>query len=171
VVGREQRQASDFLMTQVPDATMTTPTDDRTISFLGNNEITVLLSERETAGAYCVLQLTIQPRGGATALHTDRWIETFHVIDGAVEWTLERDGHLGTWIAGPGETVVVPVGAKHRFSGAGDRPSRLLTVGPADFERFFRALAGAWSGPYDRQQTPKAIGPVFAAFGMQLCEP
>jgi quercetin dioxygenase-like cupin family protein len=149
---------------------MTTLTDDRTIQFLGNNDITVLVSERETGGKYCVLELTIQPGGGATALHTDRWVETFHVVEGAVEWTLERGGRLETWVAGPGETVVVPVGAKHKFRGGGDRPSRLLTVGPAEFERFFRSLAAAWSGPYDRERTPAAVGPVFQAFGMQLCD-
>lgn len=143
--------------------------DERVIRFLGNNEIAVLVSSAETSDAYCVLELTIQPRGGATALHTDGWVEAFHLIEGAVEWTVEREGRLVTWTARPGETVVVPIGAKHRFAGAGDRPARLLAIGPAAFERFFRALAAAWSGPYDRDATPQAVAPVFAAFGMQLC--
>ena len=143
--------------------------DDRVIRFLGNNEITVLASGDETGGAYCVMELTTQPRGGATALHTDRWVETFHVIEGQVEWTVERDAQLVTWVAERGETIVVPQGAKHRFAGAGDVPSRMLTVGPAVFEQFFRALAAAWRGPYDRERTPQAVGPVFEAFGMQVC--
>jgi quercetin dioxygenase-like cupin family protein len=142
--------------------------DDRTIRFLGNNEINVLVSSEETGDAYCVLELIIQPRGGATALHTDEWIETFHLIEGEVEWTLEREGELVTWLARAGETVVVPIGAKHRFAGAGETPSRMLAIGPANFERFFRALAAAWSGPYDREKTPSAVGPVFEKFGMHL---
>lgn len=146
-------------------------TDERTIHFLGNNEIRVLVGSHETDDEYCVLELTIQPRGGATALHTDRWTEMFHVIEGAVEWTLERNGELATWTARPGETVIVPPGAKHSFAGAGNGPSRLLAVGPADFEAFFRALAAAWEGPYDREQTPRAVGPVFERFGMQMCAP
>ncbi len=143
-------------------------TSDRVIRFLGNNEITVLVSGEESGGGYCVLELVVQPGGGATALHTDRWIETFHVVEGAVEWTLERDGRLETWTAEPGDTIVVPRGRKHRFAGAGDAPSRMLTVGPSEFEAFFRALAAAWSGPYDRERTPAAVGPVFESFGMRL---
>lgn len=141
---------------------------DRVIRFLGNNEITVLVSGEESGGGYCVMELVIQPGGGATALHTDRWVETFHVLEGEVEWTVARDGRLVTWLAHPGETIVVPTGVEHRFVGAGDSPSRMLTIGPAEFERFFRALAAAWQGPYDRERTPAAVGPVFGAFGMRL---
>jgi quercetin dioxygenase-like cupin family protein len=141
---------------------------DRIIRFLGNNEITVLVSGEESGGGYSVMELVVQPGGGANALHTDHWVETFHLLEGEVEWTLERDGRLVTWFAHPGETVVVPSGVKHRFAGAGDTPSRMLAVGPAEFERFFRALAAAWSGPYDRERTPGAVGPVFESFGMQL---
>jgi quercetin dioxygenase-like cupin family protein len=114
------------------------------------------------------MELVIQPRGGATALHTDRWFEVFHVIDGEVEWTIERNGHRKTWVATKGETVCVPPGAKHRFAGAGEGPSRLLTIGPSEYEQFFRALGAAWKGPYDRERTPQAVGPVFARFGMEL---
>ncbi len=145
--------------------------DDRIIRFLGNNEVKVLVSGRETDDAYCVLELITQPRGGATALHTDSWIETFYVLEGEVEWTLEKDGAIVTWLARPGEAIVVPRGAKHRFAGAGDGPSRMLALGVPRFEEFFRALAAAWPGPYDRERTPAAVGPVFEAFGMRLCTP
>lgn len=146
-------------------------TFDRVIRFLGNNEITPLVSAADAGGAYCVLELRIQPGGGATALHTDRWVETFHLVEGEVEWTVDRDGRLETWLARPGETVVVPPGAKHRFAGAGNGPSRMITVGPAEFEQFFRALEEAWKGPYDRERTPAAVAPVFEAFGMRLAAP
>jgi quercetin dioxygenase-like cupin family protein len=149
---------------------MTTIRDDaRRIRFLGNNEITVLVSGSESGGAFCLMELVVQPHGGATALHTDRWVEVFHVLDGAVEWTVERDGGLETWIAEQGETIVVPAGAKHRFAGAGDAPCRMLTMGQPEFEAFVRALAAAWSGPFDRERTPAAVGPVFERFGMRLC--
>jgi quercetin dioxygenase-like cupin family protein len=146
-------------------------TDGSVIRFLGDNEIRVLVSSEESGGAYCIMELIVQPRGGATVLHTDRWMETFHVIDGEVEWTAERDGQLATWIARHGETIVVPSGMKHKFAGAGDGPSRMLTVGTADYEQFFRALAAAWQGPYDRDRTPQAVGPVFEKFGMRICTP
>lgn len=141
---------------------------DRTVHFLGDNEAVVLVSGEETGGGYCIMEVVVQPRGGATALHTDRWIETFQVIDGEVEWTVERGGELTTWLARPGETIVVPRGVKHRFAGAGESSSRMLAIGPAEFEAFFRALAAAWEGPYDRERTPAAVGPVFEAFGMRL---
>jgi quercetin dioxygenase-like cupin family protein len=143
--------------------------DERVIHFLGNNEITVLVSSGESGDSFSVMELVIQPRGGATALHTDGWIEVFHVLEGEVEWTLERDGRMQTWVARPGETIVVPRGAKHRFAGAGTGPSRMLTIGGPEYEAFFRALAAAWTGPYDREKTPQAVGPVFARFGMELC--
>jgi quercetin dioxygenase-like cupin family protein len=143
--------------------------DSRTIRFLGNNQITVLVSGEESGGEFCLMELEIQPGGGATALHTDRWVEVFHVLEGDVEWTMERDGALATWHARSGETIRVPRGVKHRFAGAGKGPSRMLTVGTPEFEEFFRALADAWRGPYDREKTPQAVGPVFQRFGMQLC--
>jgi len=142
---------------------------ERVIHFLGNNEITVLVSGRESGGAFSVMELVIQPRGGANVLHTDRWTEVFHVLEGEVEWTLERNGRIESWVAKRGETVCVPPGAKHKFAGAGDRPARLLTIGTPEYEEFFRALAAAWVGPYDREKTPAAVGPVFARFGMELC--
>jgi quercetin dioxygenase-like cupin family protein len=141
---------------------------ERVIRFLGNNELTVLVSGEESGGGYCVLELVVQPDGGATALHTDRWVETFHVLEGVVTWTLERDGRLKSWTAERGETIVVPAGKKHRFAGAGTAPSRMLAIGPAEFEQFFRALASAWSGPYDRERTPAAVAPVFERFGMKM---
>lgn len=147
----------------------TATTDTRHIQFLGNNDITVLVSAKESGGGFAVMELTIQPGGGATALHTDDWVEVFHVVEGDVEWTLERGGELRTWHARPGDTVVAPRGAKHRFRGAGTTPSRMLTVGPPAFEQFFRALAEAWQGPYDRERTPAAVGPVFERFGMRIC--
>ena len=143
--------------------------DSRTIHFLGNNEITVLVSGSESGGAFSLMELVVQPRGGANALHTDRWVEVFHVLDGEVEWTLERDGSLDSWIARRGETIVVPIGARHRFAGAGERPCRMLTMGTPEYEQFFRALAVAGLGPFYRERTPQAVGPVFARFGMQLC--
>jgi quercetin dioxygenase-like cupin family protein len=142
--------------------------DTRIIRFLGNNEIRVLVSAEESGDQYCVLELEVQPGGGATSLHTDAWIETFHVVEGAIEWTVERDGGLVTWEATRGETIVIPRRVKHRFAGAGERSSRMLSVGPPEFERFFRALSEAWAGPYDRERTPQAVGPVFEEFGMQM---
>lgn len=146
-----------------------TANDSRHIHFLGNNEITVLVTGSESGGAFSLMELVVQPRGGANALHTDHWVEVFHVLDGETEWTLERDGSLDSWIARRGDTVVVPAGAKHRFAGAGDRPCRMLTMGPAEYEQFFRALGDAWKGPFDPQRTPQAVGPVFEKFGMRMC--
>jgi len=158
-------------MTRYDQTAPSTPGEaGRVIHFLGNNEIRVLVSGHESDDAFALMELTVQPRGGATALHTDRWVEVFHVLDGEVEWTIERDGRLDTWIARPGETICVPRGTKHRFAGAGDRPSRMLTIGTPEYEQFFRALGAAWTGPYDRDRTPRAVGPVFARFGMELCQ-
>lgn len=143
--------------------------DSRQIQFLGNNHITVLVSGEESGGAFSLMELRVQPGGGATALHTDRWVEVFYVLEGDVEWTMDRDGALTTWHARPGDTIRVPRGVRHRFAGSGTVPSRMLTLGKPEYEEFFRALAAAWAGPYDRERTPQAVSPVFQRFGMQLC--
>jgi quercetin dioxygenase-like cupin family protein len=147
---------------------ISTTNDARHVRFLGNNEINVLVSAAESGGDFALMELTIQPGGGATALHTDDWVEVFYVLEGEVEWTMEQGGALRTWRARSGETIRVPRGVKHRFAGVGDTPSRMLTVGTPAFEQFFRALAAAWSGPYDRERTPAAVGPVFERFGMRV---
>ncbi len=141
---------------------------DRTIRFLGNNEARVLVSGEEADGAYCVMELLAQP-GGGNKLHTDDFTETFHVIEGDVEWTVqEDDGSLRTWRTGPGETVILPKGSKHSWAGAGDGPSRILAIGTPAWEAFFRALEEAWPGPYDREATPAAVGPVFERYGVHF---
>ncbi len=89
--------------------------------------------------------------------------------DSRVEPIRDAVGRLVTWLAQPGEAIVVPSGVGHQFVGPGDAPSRVRAVGPAQFEQFFRALATAWAGPYDRDKTPAAVAPVFAGFGMQMC--
>ena len=148
----------------------TNPADDRTICFLGNNVIRVLVSGPEIGGAYCVLEEIAQPGGGGNALHTDPFLETRYVLEGAVEFTVEREGQLETWVAGPGETISVPPGAKHRFVGAGDGPCRMLLIARPEMEAFVRALAAAWPGPYDRAETPKVVGPLFSQFGVHFCK-
>ena len=142
----------------------------RAIHFLGNNVVRVLVSGDDADGAYCVLEMITQPGGGATALHIDRFAETFHVLEGEVEWTLERAGTLETWIAQPGETICVPHGVPHRFVGRGAAASRMLAIGVPRFEQFFRALSEAWQGPYDRQATPAAVAPVFERFGVSFID-
>lgn len=144
--------------------------ENRTIRFLGNNVANVLVSGEQTDGAFCVMELITQPRGGATALHTDPFFETWYVLDGEVEWTVERDGQFVTWQAKPGELIMIPLDLKHRFAGAGETPSRMLGIGLPAFEHFFRALAAAWQGPYDRERTPGAVGPVFEKFGVRFFE-
>ena len=130
-----------------------------------------LLPALLTSGAFTLMSTVIlrDMHAGIGPLSADRWLETFHVIEGEVEWTLERNGDLVTWLANQGETIVVPPGMKHRFAGAGYAPSRMLTIGPPEYEQFFRALAAAWQGPYDREKTPQAVGPVFEKFGMRIC--
>jgi quercetin dioxygenase-like cupin family protein len=168
-LGHEHRSCGIPLRFACRGAITVAVSSERVFRFLGNNEIKVLVSGRESGDAFSVMELVVQPKGGATALHTDRWMEVFHVLDGEVEWTLERDGRLDSWVALRGETIVVPRGAKHRFAGAGEGPCRMLTIGPPEYESFFRALAAAWTGPYDRERRPQAVAPVFEQFGMQLC--
>ena len=137
-------------------------------TFLGNNRCRVLVPERTTDGHYTLMELTTPPGGGGNSLHTDPFLEAFYALDDGLEFFVERDGRLESIRLKPGEVVNVGHDVKHRFTCVADRPARALVTGLGSFERFFRALAVAWEGPWDAARTPAAVGPVFQQFGVQF---
>lgn len=141
----------------------------RSFTFLVNNEITVLVSGQETGGAYCLMESTTPPGAGGNSLHTDPFLETFYLLDGELEFTVDRNGKLVTFRPAVGEPVFIGHGQKHKFTCVGDRPARALVVGLPSYEEFFRALARAWpQDHWDPVETPAAMASVTKRFGVEF---
>jgi len=94
---------------------------------------TVLLSAKDTAGKYCLIDMHIPPGGGPPP-HRHDFEETFTVLIGEIEATFR--GEKTT--VKTGETIHIPANAPHEFQNAAPQPARLLCIcAPAGQEDFF----------------------------------
>lgn len=94
---------------------------------------TTLLSSKDTAGRYCLVDMHIPP-GGGPPLHRHNFEESFVLLEGSIEATFR--GVTSTVSAG--QTVHIPANAPHRFHNSSDRPVHLLCIcSPAGQEEFF----------------------------------
>jgi quercetin dioxygenase-like cupin family protein len=102
----------------------------------GGDVHTVLLDGDESQGTLCALEVRCPPGGGPPphSEPTDAW---FRVLEGQIQFQLERDGQLETLLLDAGDTAWVPGGAGHAFKNVGTELARLLVVGrPAGLEEF-----------------------------------
>jgi quercetin dioxygenase-like cupin family protein len=97
---------------------------------------TVLISGRDTGGAYCLIDMLV-PDGGGPGPHRHDFEEMFTILEGELEVTFRGEAR----IARTGTTVNVPANAPHSFKNTSGRPVRLLCLcAPAGQEEFFAAL-------------------------------
>jgi quercetin dioxygenase-like cupin family protein len=91
--------------------------------------IEFLQTAADTDGELLAIDLTLTPDGHVPGTHVHpEQEERFEVLSGTMKFKLG----LKTIIAGPGETVVVPAGKRHRFSNAGDEDAHVrVEVRPA----------------------------------------
>jgi quercetin dioxygenase-like cupin family protein len=107
---------------------------------------TILLSGKDTAGRFCVIDMHIPPGGGPPP-HRHDFEETFIVLDGELEATFRGKKS----IVRAGETVNIPANAPHQFHNGSASAVRLLCIcSPAGQEEFF-ALVGV---PVATRTTP-----------------
>jgi mannose-6-phosphate isomerase-like protein (cupin superfamily) len=100
---------------------------------LAGNTYTILLTGRDTAGRYCLIDMHVAP-GGGPAPHRHDFEESFTVLAGEIEAMFR--GERVTVRAG--ETIHIPANAPHRFQNMSNVPARLLCVcSPAGQEEFF----------------------------------
>jgi mannose-6-phosphate isomerase-like protein (cupin superfamily) len=94
---------------------------------------TVLVSGKDTAGGYCLIDMHIPPGGGPPP-HRHNFEETFVVMEGQIDATFR--GHTST--VKNGQTIHIPANAPHQFTNAANVPARLLCIcSPAGQEDFF----------------------------------
>jgi mannose-6-phosphate isomerase-like protein (cupin superfamily) len=102
-------------------------------------------------------ELQLTPDGKVPGMHSHpEQEERFHVLEGTMQFRLG----LRKIVAGPGETVVVPAGARHKFANGGDTTARVrVEVEPAlDMQQLLVTTAElAHEGNVLRSGMPKPL--------------
>ncbi len=100
---------------------------------LAGDTYTTLLTSKDTADRYCLIDMHVPPGGGPPP-HRHDFEETFVILDGEIEATFR--GQKTRVVAG--QTVHIPANAPHQFRNAGSTPARMLCIcAPAGQEDFF----------------------------------
>ena len=113
-------------------------TEGKGISVVGDS-YRVVISGKETEGAYAVIDMLVPPGGGPGPHAHAQFQETFHVLEGEVEVKSE----LGSHTAAQGSFVNIPLGGLvHCFKNNSQQIARLwCVVVPAGLEQFFEEIA------------------------------
>jgi quercetin dioxygenase-like cupin family protein len=106
---------------------------DRAHVGLVGDTYTVLLSGKETAGRFCLIDMHIPPGGGPPP-HRHDFEETFILLEGEMEATFR--GEKSTVRAG--ETIHIPANAPHGFHNVSAAPVHVFCIcAPSGQEEFF----------------------------------
>jgi quercetin dioxygenase-like cupin family protein len=114
---------------------MAQPESDPKVIHIGlaGDTYTILLSGKETARRFCLIDMHIPPGGGPPP-HRHDFEETFSVLEGEIEATFRGKKQ----VVRAGETINIPANAPHQFRNASSRPARLLCIcSPSGQEEFF----------------------------------
>ncbi len=114
------------------------PNEDQTLPHVGvvGDTYTILLTGKDTAGRYCLIDMVVPPGGGPPP-HRHDFEEMFTVLDGEIEITFRG----AKSVLRAGETGNIPSNAPHQFHNVAGRPARLLCLcSPAGQEEFFIAV-------------------------------
>src|SRR5580704_11738032 len=97
---------------------------------------TILLSGKDTAGRFCLIDMHIPPGGGPPP-HRHDFEETFSVLEGELEATFRGTKQL----VRAGETIHIPANAPHQFRNASSHRVRMLCIcALSGQEEFFREI-------------------------------
>ena len=114
------------------------PSDEHALPHIGlvGDTYTILLSGKDTAGRYCLIDMHVPP-GGGPGPHRHNFEESFTVLTGEIAVTF-RGTHA---VVRAGETVSIPANAPHQFHNQTEEAVRLLCIcSPAGQEEFFMAV-------------------------------
>jgi quercetin dioxygenase-like cupin family protein len=114
------------------------PNEDQKLPHVGlaGDTYTILLTGKDTAGRYCLIDMLVPPGGGPPP-HRHDFEEMFTLLDGEIEVTFRG----AKSVVRAGETANIPANAPHQFRNASGRPARLLCLcSPAGQEEYFMAV-------------------------------
>ncbi|MGV9825357.1 MULTISPECIES: cupin domain-containing protein [unclassified Gordonia (in: high G+C Gram-positive bacteria)] len=110
---------------------------------LAGDTYTMLITGRETAGKYCLIDMQI-PDGGGPPPHRHDFEEMFTVVSGAIDFTFRG----ATTTVRAGSTVNIPANAPHNFHNSSGAPARMLCMcAPAGQDEFFLRVGDRVDGP------------------------
>jgi quercetin dioxygenase-like cupin family protein len=94
---------------------------------------TILLTGKETAGRFCLIDMYVPPGGGPPP-HRHDFEETFTLLEGELDVVFRG----AKQILRAGDTINVPANAPHQFHNSSSRPVRMFCIcSPAGQEEFF----------------------------------
>jgi quercetin dioxygenase-like cupin family protein len=122
----------DDLLRKLTSARADSGENVRHVGLVGDT-YTILLTGKDTAGQFCLIDMHVPPGGGPPP-HRHDFEETFIVLEGQLEATF-RGEKLA--VRG-GETIHIPANAPHQFRNASAQAARMLCIcSPAGQEDFF----------------------------------
>jgi quercetin dioxygenase-like cupin family protein len=150
------------------------PEDGENLSVVGDT-YRILITGKETGGAYAAIDMLIPPNGGPGPHSHAELQESFYVIDGEIEVKSE----VSTYIAKKGSFVNIPKGGiVHCFKNKTDQPAHLLCmVVPSGLEGFFMEIGrpvaiGTFLAPPPMDaEAMKKILPIVEKYGQKLFPP
>src|ERR1700730_5917401 len=111
------------------------PNTDQKISHIGvvGGTYTILLTAKDTAGRFCLIDMHIPPGGGPPP-HRHDFEEAFTGLEGDLDVAFRG----AKQVVRAGETINVPANAPHQFHNSSSQPVRMLCIcSPAGQEEFF----------------------------------
>lgn len=124
--------------------TIARPNEDPDLPHIGlvGDTYTILLTGKDTAGRYCLIDMHVPPCGGP-APHRHDFEEMFSILEGEIEVTFRGE----KLVVRAGETINIPANAPHFFHNESERPARMLCMcSPAGQEEFFMKLGTPVAG-------------------------
>jgi len=119
---------------------------------IGGLAIRFLVEGEQSAGSVAVFEFDVPAGARLPSAHShDGYEETIYGLGGVLTWTVEG----APTEVGPGEALVIPRGAVHRFDNAGEDDARALAIvtpgilGPAYFRELAAIVDASAGGPPD----------------------
>ena len=149
----------------------TGPQDGSNLSVVGDT-YRILISGKETGGAFAAIDMLIPPNGGPGPHSHANFQESFYVIDGEIEVKSE----VSTYTAKKGSFVSIPKGGiVHCFKNKTDQVAHLLClVVPSGLEEFFMeigkpvAIGSFLPPPQMDEEAIKKLLPIVEKYGQKL---
>jgi mannose-6-phosphate isomerase-like protein (cupin superfamily) len=133
--------------------------------------VTFKIGSEDSAGAFALGEEITPPQGGPPPHMHTREDETFHVLEGALEFVV---GDL-TISASVGSVVYGPRGVPHSFRNVGSTPSRIaVIITPGGLEKFFEEVGEPVTDPSSPPEGPPDIERLVAVartYGIEIAPP